>query len=75
MTETVIIAMRIIETNHENKDIVCADVLAYPTLELEDFNSIDLKEYQWESRDFEAPLFNNRKPNEIFLTKFLVPNF
>jgi len=69
MTETIIIAMRIIETNHSNKKIICADVLAYPTLELKDFADIDLEEYQWEERDFEYPLFHNLKPKEIFLTK------
>ena len=69
MTEIVIIAMKIIETNHTNKEIICADVLAYPTLELKDFDSIDIDEYEWEERDFEYPLFHNQKPNDVFLTK------
>ena len=64
---TSIIPISVIETGSD--EVTCANVLAYPNLLEDDFTTIDPKDYEWEEREFIAPLFSNKKPEEVFLIK------
>ncbi len=51
---------------------VMLNVLVYPELTNSDINSINPKDYVWEERVFEYPLFKNRKVGNMFALEIKV---
>jgi len=68
--KTVKLLMHVLENKKFSGGRFCeCEVLNYPSLDDENFNTIDLSLYEWEDRSFEYPLFTDYKKGEFFVVE------
>ena len=68
--ENSVLMVRVLEnTKHPGGKFVTCDVLTYPSINDNDFDNIDKKDWIWETRVFPYPLFTNMKVGDVFLIR------